>query len=101
MLFGLANKENKLILTMRTLPAGECYFLKDCLLSYSDPVLLLGYYHQAPTFMTTYRKQIQSLFVERAIFSSGEGPGCIALDPHVDRQDIEIISVSRAGPARP
>ncbi len=93
MLYGLANKNNKLILRMRTIEAGECYFLKESTLSYSEPVLLLGYYTDAPTFMSTERQHVQSLMVKRVLFSSGEGPSCVALDPHVDVLDLEIMSL--------
>ncbi len=93
MLYGLSHQKNGILLSMRTIQAGECYFLQKDTLSYSEPVLLLGYYEDAPTFMSAKKSHIRSIMVKRVLHSHGEGPSCIALDPHVSRRDIKIIRV--------
>ena len=95
MLYGLGKSNNDLLLTMRIVLAGDCHSLEDYFLSKSEPVLMLGYYHEAPIFMDKSRKLLHSLMAKRIIFPMGEGPSCIALDPHVCRSELKVMTAKQ------
>jgi hypothetical protein len=96
MFYTITNTRNNFILAMKTIQSGECDFLKEYIFSYAEPALLLGYYDNAPSLVTTNKKYLQKILASRILCTSGEGPHIIALDPHVDRSELQISRIKKA-----
>ncbi len=91
----VAECESRASLLIIWVQAGECVDLNRDVLSYSEPVLMLGYYHQAPSFLHFDKSIMHALLTRRTVFPEGEGPECISLDPHIDQSEIEIVAMSK------
>ncbi|EPX78050.1 hypothetical protein [Salipiger mucosus] len=96
MLHGLINTTNNLLLRAKAIPAGECELSKKYCLSYSDPVLMVGYYHGAPTFLYDSEDAVSELLETGVYTPQPEGASVIILAPILDTSIISRTTVFNA-----
>ena len=84
MLHGLINTTNNLLLRANAIPAGECELASKFCLSYSDPVLMVGYYSGAPVFMLDNEESVLELLEQGVFTPKPEGASAVVLASHLE-----------------
>lgn len=90
MLLGILYDDNKLLST-RPFPAGEVGFDVPCL-SYSEPVLVVSDFFDAPPLVHSDQNALETLLEEGEVMVGSDHRDLIAVSPDIDRKRASIVT---------
>ena len=93
MLHALINTTNNLLLRAKAVPAGKVSQAKSLNLPADEPIILVGYFHDAPIFIYDKEDAILELLEHGVLTPEFDGPIAVFMHPHVDDTVISHTTI--------
>lgn len=93
MFYAFYDEENEKLLSLHAVSSVDLPFNLDTLNSFYDPVIKIGFFSNAPVFITTSLNQMKILLKDRIVKTSPGISDILMLDKYIKTENLKIVQV--------